>query len=238
VVRYAPRWAGVHRGPAPVVVPAMSTLRAMVICAGILGMGAGSAGCAGYIHASGGAAVTGPTLVALGPGIWVVENHREAVFYSDGHYWRWHNGVWYRSSSWSTGWVVVRVDVLPVMVRRIDRPVHYVYYKAPPGAEVRKGPPPSGHAAKPHGTPPGHGGTPPGHGGTPPGHGGTPPGHGGTPPGHAGPPPGHGGTPPGHAVAGPPGHGHKEPPGQAKKSDDSGKGHGHGHGHGQNKKNK
>ncbi len=91
------------------------------------------------VHARGAAVVSTPGLVAIGPGIWVVEDYPTAVFYSDGYYWRYSDG-WYRSYDISDAWVRVDVSYVPVTVRSVERPTAYVYYKAPPGAD-RRGPP-------------------------------------------------------------------------------------------------
>lgn len=99
------------------------------------------AGCT--VHGRGRAVVTTtsnappPTLVEISPGIWVVERHDAAVFYSDGYYWRWSSAGWYRTSTFHSGWVRVRATAVPARVRRIDRPRTYIRYRAPRGARVR-----------------------------------------------------------------------------------------------------
>ena len=183
-----------------------------------LGLGLTATGCIAHVrgNATATAEVPPPNLVLVEGDVWVVEDYDEPVFYTEGFYWRYMGGVWYRSEVHHANWV--RVTVVPASVQRIDQPTRYVHYAAPVGAEKRVGPPDHAPAHGVHGTQPGHHhdddqggppehagpGVPPGHGGTPPGHGGTPPGHGGTPPGHggAGTPPGHvapSGPPPGHA---------------------------------------
>lgn len=93
-----------------------------------------------FVHAE-------PNLVAVGPDVYVVEDHAEPVFFTDGYYWRYDGGIWYRSSNHYNGWVVVRTHAVPRVVVRIDRPGRYVHYRAHGNAHVRKGPPP------PHGSP-------------------------------------------------------------------------------------
>lgn len=77
-----------------------------------------------------------PQLVEINPGIWVVENHHQSVFYNNGYYWRVHSGVWYRSHHHTSGWVLVGNHVVPRAVVRIDRPGRYVRYRG--HARVRR----------------------------------------------------------------------------------------------------
>ena len=46
-----------------------------------------------------------PDLVYIGPGVQVIADYHEPVFYSDGYYWRETNGAWYRSSVHTGGWI-------------------------------------------------------------------------------------------------------------------------------------
>jgi len=78
------------------------------------------------------AEVTTPQLVEVEPGVRVVADYDEPVFYNDGFYWRYYGGVWYRSPYYNRSWV--RVSTVPVAVRRIERPELYVHYRA--GARV------------------------------------------------------------------------------------------------------
>ena len=79
-----------------------------------------------------------PTMVEVNPGVWVVEDYPQPVFYSRNYYWRYSDGVWYRSATLWDAPVRVRVGYVPVRLRRIDSPAAYVYYRAPtPVARVR-----------------------------------------------------------------------------------------------------
>ena len=69
-----------------------------------------------------------PGLVEVSPGVQVVYDYDYPVFFSDGFYWRYDGGVWYRSGYYNGGWAVA-YDV-PVGVRRIDRPYAYSHYRA------------------------------------------------------------------------------------------------------------
>lgn len=81
-----------------------------------------------------------PTLVSVGPGLWVVQDYDSSVFYSDGYYWRTGGGVWYRSRVHTGSWVIIQPNVVPSVVVRVDRPGRYARYHAPRGARVKKGP--------------------------------------------------------------------------------------------------
>ena len=69
-----------------------------------------------------------------GPGVQVVADYDEPVFYNDGFYWRFYNNGWYRSNNYATGWYYYERP--PVAVLRIDRPYAYVRYR-PQGYVVR-----------------------------------------------------------------------------------------------------
>ncbi|HSD87513.1 MAG TPA: hypothetical protein VLB44_08355 [Kofleriaceae bacterium] len=94
-------------------------------------------------------------LVELSPGVQVIADYDEPVFYSESYYWRYDNGVWYRSPYHSRGWV--RVQTVPVAIRQIDQPRRYVHYHAQAGMEVRDHrtptappPPPPGPVVRDH----------------------------------------------------------------------------------------
>lgn len=71
--------------------------------------------------------VSTPDLVAVSPGVQVVADYDEPVFYSDGFYWRFYNNGWYRSNNYATGWYYYERP--PVAVLRIERPYAYVRYR-------------------------------------------------------------------------------------------------------------
>src|SRR5262245_34760742 len=74
------------------------------------------------------ATVTAPELVYVSPGVQVIADYDEPIFFSEGFYWRYDGGVWYRSRGYRTGWRVSYA--VPVAVRRIDNPRAYVHYRA------------------------------------------------------------------------------------------------------------
>ena len=71
--------------------------------------------------------VAEPDLVLVSPGVYVISDHDEPVFYSEGSYWWYRGGYWYSSRVHTGGWV--RVNHVPVIIGRIDRPHGYVHYR-------------------------------------------------------------------------------------------------------------
>jgi hypothetical protein len=68
----------------------------------------------------------GPELVYAAPGVQVIADFDEPVFYVDNFYWRFYGGGWYRSPYYTGGWVTARP---PGAVLRIDRPQAFVHYR-------------------------------------------------------------------------------------------------------------
>jgi hypothetical protein len=60
----------------------------------------GSVGYSGTVTAT----TVAPDLVYVSPGVQVIADYDEPVFYTDGYYWRETNGTWYRSSYHTHGW--------------------------------------------------------------------------------------------------------------------------------------
>lgn len=88
---------------------------------------AGGSGTVGY-YGSASATVVAPSpdLVYVSPGVQVIADYDEPVFYTDGYYWRYYGGVWYRSHDWRGGWAYASP---PRPLLRIDRPYAYVRYR-------------------------------------------------------------------------------------------------------------
>lgn len=84
--------------------------------------------CAGTGQVHYGASVTTPDLVYVSPGVQVIADYDEPIFYSDNYYWRYDAGVWYRSPYHTRGWV--RVYDVPTRIRQIDRPTAYIRYRS------------------------------------------------------------------------------------------------------------
>jgi hypothetical protein len=77
-----------------------------------------------------------PDLVYVSPGVQVIADYDEPIFYVDNYYWRFSGGTWYRSASYTGGWVYATP---PVVIRRIERPEVYVHYR-PAGVAHRQPP--------------------------------------------------------------------------------------------------
>lgn len=98
-----------------------------VVFAAALG-GCYTTGSVGYTAGySGDAYVSTPDLVTVSPGVQVVADYDEPVFFTDGFYWRFNDGYWYRSNNYATGWYYYERP--PVAVLQIDRPHAYVHYR-------------------------------------------------------------------------------------------------------------
>jgi len=112
--------------------------RATIALSGALAFGSPLlySGCAAEVgfHAS-----TPARLVTISPGVSVIYDYDEPVFYASGSYWWWNGSVWYRSRYANYGWVYVDSGSVPVVVRRIDRPGMYAHYRAE--GSVRSVPP-------------------------------------------------------------------------------------------------
>jgi hypothetical protein len=150
-------------------------MRSLVLAIFLLGA-AVAAGCTATVAAD----AYPPDLVYVSPGVQVIANYGEPIFYSGGLYWRYYGGVWYRSPYYTGGWVYARP---PVAVLGIHHPHSYVYYR-PPGwhGHARTVAPAPGWRGTPTTPAPGWRGTPatpaPGWRGAPPpsnGGGGAPP---------------------------------------------------------------
>jgi hypothetical protein len=112
-------------------------MRGTILSAVLLAAAAAAGGCytsadVGYtananVGVSGDAYAATPDLVEVSPGVQVVADYDEPVFYTDGFYWRYYNNGWYRSNNYSTGWFYY--DRPPGAVLRIDRPYAYAHYR-------------------------------------------------------------------------------------------------------------
>lgn len=79
--------------------------------------------------------VEAPPLVEIEPGVAVVSDYGQAVYFVDDAYWYSDGGVWYRTSHWNEPWVGVEVGAVPVTVVHRD-PRAYVHYHAAASARV------------------------------------------------------------------------------------------------------
>jgi len=82
-------------------------------------------------------------LVEVSPGVEVIADWDEPIFFADDFYWAYRGGFWYRSGSYAGGWA--RADVVPDRIRGIARPESYAHYH--PGGFVRHEPVRGGYAS-------------------------------------------------------------------------------------------
>jgi len=107
-----------------VIAPALITLGLAFAASGCVVRGSAGFHSTAYVR---------PATVQISPGVYVVEDYHEPVFYSDGFYWRYYGGVWYRSGYHNHGWV--RYRHVPRGVAHIHNPSVYVRYRG--NANVR-----------------------------------------------------------------------------------------------------
>ncbi len=103
-------------------------------------VGAGAA-CTGTVHTRGAVVATSdpyyePDLVYVSPGVSVIADYDEPVFYSNNFYWRYYGGRWYRSPHYNRGWTYYSAP--PRAIVSIQRPNAYRHYR-PHGYTVRRG---------------------------------------------------------------------------------------------------
>ncbi len=123
-------------------------LMTMGLAAGSLSLALVSAGCTGQTELRATAVVAEPSLVYVSPGLWVVADSELPLFYSDGLYWLYRDGYWHSSSSYWGGWVYAPYPRLPIVIRSIQRPRQYTYYRPRPGQRVRVAPRTRDHRAR------------------------------------------------------------------------------------------
>ena len=78
-----------------------------------------------------------PPLVVVQPGIQVVENWDEEVFFTAGFYWVRRDGYWYRAPSPRANWVFVEPRHVPPGLVRMP-PGHYKHYRKEQAKAQRK----------------------------------------------------------------------------------------------------
>lgn len=100
----------------------------LALTAGAVVAGAGCSGRGTVAYTSSGY-YSQPSLAYVAPGVYVVEDYGEPVFYSNNLYWRYDNGRWFRSRHYDRGWTYWARP--PRAVMSIDRPYAYVRYRSP-----------------------------------------------------------------------------------------------------------
>lgn len=95
-----------------------------VVAASLAGCGA-----TGEVEYAGSVRVTSPELITVSPGVQVVADAEEPLFYSHNNYWLYRDGYWFRSDNYRNGFARVDFVYVPGELRVIDRPQLYVQYK-------------------------------------------------------------------------------------------------------------
>jgi hypothetical protein len=73
-----------------------------------------------------------PPMVEVQPGVLVVHDYDEEVFFVDGRYWmRSHDGRWYRANDYRGGWVAAEPRTVPAPIVHVP-PGQYKHYKSKP----------------------------------------------------------------------------------------------------------
>ena len=72
--------------------------------------------------------VAPPPLVTVEPGIQVVADHDDEIFFHDSWYWLRRDGRWWRTHDHRGGWAVVEESYVPAPLIRVA-PGHYRHYK-------------------------------------------------------------------------------------------------------------
>lgn len=106
-------------------------MRATRVSAYVFAAAASLAGCmgTGEVEYAGAVHVSSPELIELQPGVMVVADADEPLFYAVGYYWLYRDGYWLRSNDYRRGFVRVELSYVPQRIRVIDRPQVYVQYR-------------------------------------------------------------------------------------------------------------
>ncbi len=70
---------------------------------------------------------TPPTLTVIQPGVQVVVDHDEEIFYTNHHYWARRDGDWYRASHHGDAFTYVESRHVPSALTQLE-PGHYRHY--------------------------------------------------------------------------------------------------------------
>jgi len=91
-----------------------------------------------------------PPLVYVSPGVMVVQDYDEEIFFTGGWYWCSRGGVWFRTRDYRGGWIAAPPRYVPARLVHIP-PGHYRNFHGGPGHPVYRGAP--GHVARAYGRP-------------------------------------------------------------------------------------
>jgi hypothetical protein len=113
------------------------------------------AACSGEVQYVGEVHVTSPELIAIQPGVEVIADADEPVFYMNGYYWLYRDAGWLRSDSFKTGFVRIENDLVPDRLRDLREPESYAHYRRSQHTATfaRSAPRPPQPARPPHANP-------------------------------------------------------------------------------------
>lgn len=92
----------------------------------------------GQVNTTADVRVTSPDLVAVGPGIQVIADADEPVFYSDGYYYLYRDNGWLRSDNDRSGFARIDVMAVPERLRAIPQPRVYAHYRRNSGRAMAR----------------------------------------------------------------------------------------------------
>jgi hypothetical protein len=103
-------------------------MRRNLIACSLAAVLAASAGCYTDEVTAQPAYAADPEMETIGDGVQVVDDLDYPVFYTDGFYWMWDGGYWFRSPTWRGGWIGVNSYAVPWGVRGIRTPLAYSHW--------------------------------------------------------------------------------------------------------------
>ena len=78
-----------------------------------------------------------PPLIVIQPGVQVVEDNDDEVFFTDGYYWVRRDGRWFKSKDHKGSWVVAEDRVVPAPLVKLP-PGQYRRYKKAVKEEMKE----------------------------------------------------------------------------------------------------
>ena len=105
----------------------------MILLAAVLGTGCYVQDQTRYVATAPGPAAEGADLVEVSPGVEVIADYNEPVFFADDYYWVNRGGVWYSSTWYGGGWG--RAGYVSPRIYGIGHPEGYAHYR--PNGYVR-----------------------------------------------------------------------------------------------------
>ena len=89
----------------------------------------------GDVEYAGEVQVSSPELIAVSPGVQVIADADEPIFYANNDYWLYRDGYWFRSNDYRRGYVRVEFSYVPQQIRTIEQPQTYAHYRSHMGRD-------------------------------------------------------------------------------------------------------